>query len=142
MKKKENKAKKNAKHLMKTNIAITGTLNFKEYVGSIDYNNSENVFYGKVLYINDSILYSADNLEDLTKEFESSIEDYLEMCKNEDLEPNKPMGGVFNVRTTPQNHYFLSVISKRENTTLNKIINEAINLFINEKGLAHHPTLK
>ncbi|MBL0340886.1 MAG: toxin-antitoxin system HicB family antitoxin [Bacteroidetes bacterium] len=60
---------------------------------------------------------------------------YLCVCKAEGVEPNKPMSGVLNVRTTPEYHYKLSVISKREKQSLNKIVNEAIQFFIAEKGV-------
>ena len=111
MKKKEAKTKKSIKQLSKIKIDIAGVLHYKEYVGSIGYDAEENVFYGKVLYINDAVLFSAESIEELSREFENSVEDYLEMCKNEGVEPNKPMSGVFNVRISPENHYCLSVIS-------------------------------
>ena len=129
MKKKEAKANQ----LSQIKIDIAGVLHYNEYVGSIEYDSAENIFYGKVLYINDSVLFSGESLEELSKEFEISVKDYLEMCKQEGLEPNKPMSGVFNIRTTPENHYCLSVISKREKTSLNNIVNEAIKEFISVK---------
>lgn len=117
------------------NIDIGGSLLYNDYIGSIEYSKEDNMFYGKVLYINDTILFEGETIKELVKDFEEGVKHYLEVCKAENVEPNKPMSGVFNVRTTPEFHYKLSVISKKENLSLNKIINEAIAYFIKEKGV-------
>jgi predicted HicB family RNase H-like nuclease len=116
-----------------SNISISGVLSFGGYVGSIEYDSDENVFHGKVLYINDSILFSGESIGELKTEFEQSIKDYLEICEAEGLEPNKPMSGTFNIRTSPENHYCLSILSKQQKTTLNHIVNQAISEYIHEK---------
>lgn len=116
-----------------TKVAISGVLSYKEYVGSIEYDTNENVFHGVVLYINDSILFSGATIEALKKDFEQSIDEYLNVCKAEGLEPNKPMSGTFNIRTSPENHYNLSILSKREKTSINSLVNLAINEYIRQK---------
>lgn len=116
-----------------TKVAISGVLSYKDYVGSIEYDTDENVFHGVVLYINDSILFSGATIEALKTDFEQSIDEYLKVCTAEGLEPNKPMSGTFNIRTSPENHYCLAILSKKENTSLNNIVNMAITDFIHEK---------
>lgn len=134
MKRKEEKSIQISKH-QTYNIEIEGSLQFNDYIGSIEYSKEDNMFYGKVLYINDTILFEGETIKKLIKDFEEGVNHYLAVCKAEGVEPNKPMSGVFNVRTTPEYHYKLSVISKREKLSLNKIVNEAIGFFINEKGM-------
>ena len=142
MKRQNLKAKKHSEKSIETSIAINGILQYKQYAGSIEYDKEDHMFYGKVLYINDSVLFSGNNIEELTAEFENAIEDYLGMCKEEGLEPNKTMSGVFNIRTTPEYHYCLSIISKRENTSLNNVINEAIKDFLSINWLVPHSIKK
>lgn len=129
MKRNENTA------LQNHNIDIGGSLLYNDYIGSIEFKNDDNMFYGKVLYINDTILFEGETIQELYKDFVEGVEHYLEVCKAKNVAPNKPMSGVFNVRTTPEFHYKLSVISKKEKLSLNKIINEAIAYFIKEKGV-------
>jgi len=142
MKRQNLKDKKHTEKSIEASIVINGILQYKQYAGSIEYDNEDNMFYGKVLYINDSVLFSGNNIEKLTAEFKNAIKDYLSMCKEEGLEPNKPMSGVFNIRTTPEYHYCLSVISKRENTSLNNVINEAIKKFLSLNWLIPDSTKK
>lgn len=135
MKKQENMTKQNTSETKIQNIEIDGSLQYNDYIGSIEYSKEDNMFYGKVLYINDAILFEGETIKELYKDFEEGVKHYLAICKAEGTEPNKPMSGTFNVRTSPEYHYKLSVISKRENLSLNKIVNEAISYFIKEKGL-------
>ncbi len=135
MKKKE---KIPVQEMSKTNIVkidIAGSLQYNDYIGSIEYNKEDNLFYGKVLYLNDTILFEGETIKKLIKDFEAGVDHYLDVCKAEGVEPNKPMSGVFNVRTTPEYHYKLSMISKREKLSLNRIVNEAIQFYIKEKGV-------
>lgn len=134
MKRKEDKPIQSSKP-QTHNIELEGSLQYNDYIGSIEYSKEDNMFYGKVLYINDTILFEGETIKKLVKDFEEGVDHYLAVCKAEGVEPNKPMSGVFNVRTTPEYHYKLSVISKRENLSLNKIVNEAIQFFIKEKGV-------
>ncbi len=117
----------------KTKVEISGVLSYGGYVGSIEYDSEENIFHGKVLYIQDSVLFNGDSIEKLRVDFEQSIQDYLQACEAEGLEPNKPMSGTFNIRTSPENHYCLSILSKREKTSLNNIVNLAITEYIHDK---------
>lgn len=134
MKKKEKKLNHNSTEETQ-NVEIGGSLQYNDYIGSIEYNTEDNMFYGKVLYINDTILFEGETIKELVNDFVEGVKHYLEVCKAEGVEPNKPMSGTFNVRTTPEFHYKLSVISKRENLSLNKVVNEAISYFIKEKSL-------
>ena len=135
MKRKEEKSIQKRSKPQTHTIEIGGSLQYNDYIGSIEYSKEDNMFYGKVLYINDTILFEGETIKELVKDFEEGVKHYLSVCKAEGVEPNKPMSGVFNVRTTPEYHYKLSVISKRENLSLNKIVNEAIQFFIKEKGV-------
>ena len=117
----------------RTKVEISGVLSYGGYVGSIEYDSEENIFHGKVLYIQDSVLFNGESIEALRIDFEQSINDYLHLCEAEGVEPNKPMSGTFNIRTSPENHYCLSILSKREKTSLNNIVNLAITEYIHDK---------
>lgn len=117
----------------KTKVEISGVLSYGGYVGSIEYDSEENIFHGKVLYIQDSVLFDGESIEALRIDFEQSIQEYIQACEAEGIEPNKPMSGTFNIRTSPENHYCLSILSKKEKTSLNNIVNLAIAAYLNDK---------
>ena len=62
---------------------------YKKYTGSVSLDNQTNKYSG-VVNTKDVITYEADTIELLQKEFEESIEDYLEFCITLEREPSAP----------------------------------------------------
>ena len=64
-------------------------LSYKGYKGSIEIDLENNMLFGKVMAIRDTITYKANTLGNLKIEFELSVDDYLAYCEELDEEPNK-----------------------------------------------------
>jgi len=109
------------------------TLNYKGYIGTIEYTDENDCFFGRVININASISYEGNTLEELKKDFEESIDDYFETLKAEGLTPEKPYRGNVNVRLEPDIHTKASERSKKLGISLNKYINLAVAAF-NRQG--------
>ena len=56
------------------------------YIGSVKYDESDNMLYGEILNVKDSISYEGKTLEELQKAFETEVDRYVEFCK----QVNKP----------------------------------------------------
>ncbi len=48
------------------------------------------VIHGEVAGIRDVVTFEAADIETLEKEFRTSVDNYLDMCAEEGIEPNKP----------------------------------------------------
>jgi predicted HicB family RNase H-like nuclease len=59
-------------------------------------------------------------------DFEGAVDDYLEMCAEKGLEPEKTYRGSFNVRVSPELHKKLALYSTSHGQTLNSAVEEAI----------------
>lgn len=62
----------------------------------------------------------------MRKDFEDVIEDYIEMCAESGVDPEKPYKGTFNVRVSPDLHRSLAIYSQSHGQTLNATVEEAI----------------
>lgn len=62
-------------------------LNYLDFVGSIEYDEQDQVYYGQILNITDSIAYEAKDLTELQLAFEKEVEMYLEFCKSVNKQP-------------------------------------------------------
>ena len=59
-----------------------GLLKYKGYTGSVDYSEEDNCLYGKVLEMSkDMITYEGQDVNELRRDFEGAIDDYLALCK-------------------------------------------------------------
>ena len=105
---------------------MSDVLEYKGYYGTVEYSASDKVLFGKVIGINGLISFEGDSVKKLKKDFEGAVDDYLETCAEEGIEPEKAYRGKFNVRVSPELHKTLAHYSALHGQTLNSTVEEAI----------------
>ena len=102
-------------------------LEYKGYKGSVEYSKQDNCLFGKVQGLSKAlILYEGQTLEELRKDFEEGIDDYIEGCRADGIEPIKPFSGRLNLRMTSELHSRVAAYAASKGTTINEFINLAI----------------
>lgn len=103
-------------------------LEYKGYKGSVEYSKEDNCLFGKVQGISNKalIIYEGQTLEELRKDFVNGIDDYLEGCKADGVEPAKPFSGRMNLRMPSELHARIAAFVSKSGTTINEFINKAI----------------
>ena len=115
---------------------IGAVLRYKNYQGSIEYDEESEILHGKVLHVRDLITYEAETAKELKKAFQDSVNDYLETCKTEGLEPNKPYSGSFNVRPGAELHEQIARIAALRGRSMNALVKEALSDFVSKANEA------
>ncbi len=69
---------------------MDSTLTYKGYTGSVLYSMEDGVFHGKVLGVHALISYEGDTEAALVEDFHEAVDDYLLLCEEEGVEPEKP----------------------------------------------------
>ena len=72
---------------------MSNTMEYKGYVGSVEFSEKDGVFFGKVMGIRAMISYEGENAHDLVEDFHSAVDSYLETCAAEGIEPEKAYKG-------------------------------------------------
>ena len=83
---------------------MNNTMEYKGYVGSVEFSEEDGLFYGKVMGIRALISYEGTTAHELVDDFHGAVEDYLALCEAEGKEPEKAYKGSFNVRISPELH--------------------------------------
>ena len=109
---------------------MNNILEYKEYYGTVEFSAVDNIFFGKVIGINGLISFEGDSVQNLKGDFEGAIDDYLEMCVEQGIEPQKTYKGKFNVRVSPELHEKLALYSASHGQSLNSTIEEALKQFL------------
>ena len=68
---------------------MNNVMEYKGYVGSMEFSEKDKVFYGKVLGIRSLISYEGTTTDELVAAFHASVDDYLESCREEGTAPLK-----------------------------------------------------
>ncbi len=102
------------------------TFSYKGYLGSIEFSLDDNCLYGRILFINDLVNYEAETLNELKNEFQIAVDDYLQTCQENGVNPDKSFSGTFNIRITPELHRKSSIKAIQNSQTLNEFITGCI----------------
>ena len=101
-------------------------MTYKGYVAKIEYDEDNNIFTGMVINTRTVITFSGTSVKELEKELKNSVEDYLEWCRQDGIDPEKPYSGKFNVRLTPQMHQEAAVKAGQMGISLNRFVECAV----------------
>ena len=105
---------------------MNNTMEYKGYVGSVEFSEEDSLFFGKVLGIRALVSYEGENAHDLVEDFHGAVDDYLALCEAEGTEPEKAYKGSFNVRISPELHKAAVIAAMRDQTSLNSFVENAI----------------
>ena len=101
-------------------------MTYKGYSANIEVDLEAEILFGRVLDINDVVTFKAKTIEQARQEFQNSIDDYLEFCKELGQEPDKPFSGKLPFRTTPENHRKIFIAAKKAGKSINNWMDEVL----------------
>ncbi len=109
---------------------MNNTIEYRGYVGSIEFNAEDQLFFGKVQGIRSLISYEGESAADLIEDFHGAVDDYLAMCQEDGVEPEKAYKGSFNVRIAPDLHQAVAVRALAQQVSLNSIVELALRQYM------------
>jgi predicted HicB family RNase H-like nuclease len=101
-------------------------MTYKGYSANIEVDLEAEILFGRVLDINDVVTFKAKTIEQARQEFQNSIDDYLEFCKELGQEPDRPFSGKLPFRTTPENHRKIFIAAKKAGKSINNWMDEVL----------------
>ncbi len=67
-------------------------MKYKGYTATAEFDAQGGLFHGELEDITDVVTFQANSVAGLAAEFHAAVDDYLEFCKEEGREPNRPLG--------------------------------------------------
>lgn len=101
-------------------------MKYKGYEAVIEYDEVDQLFFGRVINTQDVISFDGKTVEELKESFEAVVEEYLEDCQREGKEPDKAYSGQFNLRISPELHQKISIKAKKQNISLNTFVEQTL----------------
>jgi len=99
---------------------------YKGYIPEIWYEADDVAFHAIAQGISDVIHAEADTLVNIQKEFEVSVDTYLEYCTEQGIEPKKPKSGKLAVRMAPEVHELVATAATHDAKSINQWITETL----------------
>ena len=105
---------------------MNNTMQYRGYIGSVEFSEEDGIFYGKVLGIRSLISYEGESARELLDDFHGAVDEYLESCAAEGKTPEVAYKGSFNIRISPELHKRLILYVTAHNMSLNRYIEETL----------------
>lgn len=96
------------------------TLSYNGYKASVDYDDEDEIFFGKLLGIHDVVGFHADNVADLKAAFQEAVDDYIATCAKIGKAPQKPYSGNLMLRVDPAVHSKAALAAELAGKSLNQ----------------------
>lgn len=105
---------------------MSNLLSYKNYNGTVEYSKEDRCLFGKVIGIKSLLSYEGDSVRELEQDFQNVVDEYLADCKEQNVEPEQPYKGSFNVRISPELHRTVAIYAIEHGKSLNAVVEEAI----------------
>lgn len=105
---------------------MSNILQYKDYLGKVNYSSEDEVLHGKIEGIDDLVTYEGESVEEIKQAFEDAVDDYIKFCELCGKEPEKIYKGSFNVRISPSTHKSLAIMAIKSDKTLNQVVDEIL----------------
>lgn len=89
---------------------MNNTIQYKGYVGSVEFSEEDGIFYGKVMGIRSLISYEGESAKELLDDFHGAID----------------VKGSFNIRLSPDLHKKLFIYTTAHQISMNKYIEDTL----------------
>lgn len=86
-------------------------IEYKGYIGAVDFDPEINLFHGTVINTDDVITFYGASVNELRKEMQKSIKGYFEFCKEQGKIPEKPFADELTIQMNPETPDLRSTIA-------------------------------
>jgi len=107
-------------------------LEYKGYYATVHFSAEDDVFYGKIIGINDLVSFEGTTVAQLKKSFHEAVQDYLTTCAELGKEPEKLYKGSFNIRIPSELHRQAALQASVKNMSLNDFVRFAIDFTLSK----------
>lgn len=106
---------------------MNNSLTYKGFSARIEFDARDNLFFGRLLGIEDIVSFHGESVSELKEAFEEAVTDYLEACQQIGKKPQKPFSGKLMFRVPPEVHAAVSIAAKASGKSLNQWAIEVLN---------------
>lgn len=112
-------------------------LTYKGYSGSVTCDIEENMLFGRVIGIEDAIVYQGETIDELKEDFINAVDTYIELCEEIGKKPEKPFSGRVLLRVSPKLHGQVAVKAQSCGKSMNEFIADALSQAISSTHCPH-----
>ena len=107
-------------------------MKYKGYESVIRYSDEDDTFVGEVINTRDILIFEGSNVSEVEASFHAVVNEYIDDCRAESKERDKPFSGQFIMRIKPELHRELFAKAKKAGLSLNAFISKKLSDAVSE----------
>ena len=112
---------------------MNNMMEYKGYYSNPRYSAEDNVFWGKLDGISDSVSFEGTSVDELQTAFAEAVEDYLDTCKRNGMIPKMPFRGRFEININPDLHRKIALFAASRDVSLNHAVETVLNGYFTDE---------
>lgn len=105
---------------------MKNTAAYRGYTASLEFDPDDNILVGRVLDIDDIIVFHGESVAEFTQAFHTSVDDYIAACEKLGQAPEKPASGRLMLRVDPVVHAAALKAAAQAGQSLNRWAEQAL----------------
>ena len=101
---------------------MSNLFKYGEFLGTVQYSAEDEVFYGKILGVDDLVTFEGSSVRELKKAFKDAVNDYVNACNLIGKSANKSYNGTVNVRMPIELHKKAAAVAEERGISLNELV--------------------
>lgn len=101
-------------------------MTYKGYSARVEYDDQDEIFFGRIAGITDAVSFHADTVKDLKAAFHEAVDDYIDTCAKVGKKPQKAYSGQLMLRVSPEVHAAAARAAELSGQSLNAWGEEAL----------------
>ena len=102
------------------------TMKYKGYVGSVDFSEEDGLLFGKVQGIRSLLSYEGRSVTELTADFHEVVDEYLNDCKEDGIQPEVPYEAKIEIQISPELHKKIADAALSKKMSINTFLANVI----------------
>ena len=113
---------------------MRNTMEIEGYRAVIQFDPDIEMFRGEFVGLNGGADFYARDIAGLRREGAASLEVFLDMCREDGVEPRRQFSGKFNVRIPPDLHASIAAAAAADGKSLNQWVTDELRASVTGSG--------
>ncbi len=99
---------------------MNNLVSYKGFTAKVEFAADDNVFVGRLIGIDDIVMFEAETVDELKKAFEESVDFHIEVCEKTGKKPKKNYSGKLLFRLPSKLHAQIAETAAKRGKSINE----------------------
>jgi predicted HicB family RNase H-like nuclease len=110
---------------------MNSLMKYKNFTAKVEYSADDNVFVGRLIGIDDIVMFEAETVDELQKAFHEAVDFHIEVCEKTGKKSKKNYSGKLMFRLPEELHARIAETAAKRGKSINEFGKEVFEAAVN-----------